>query len=92
MSDAIHFLTDVISSAKDGTTVKQEYLNNPYLQEEEGKGIRVSEWLVHNRIDKIFTKKSFEGKGPFYVFSNARVKMIITTKKSLHDLAYSVEQ
>jgi cation diffusion facilitator family transporter len=77
--------------AKDGTLVKQEYLNNPYLQETEGKGIRVSEWLVKQGIDKIFTKKSFEGKGPFYVFSNARIKMIITTKKRLHDLDYNIE-
>jgi predicted Fe-Mo cluster-binding NifX family protein len=77
--------------AKDGTLVKQEYLHNPYLQEEEGKGIRVSEWLVQKGIDRIFTKKSFEGKGPFYVFSNARVKMIITSKKRLHDLEYNIE-
>jgi cation diffusion facilitator family transporter len=76
---------------KDGTLVKQEYPNNPYLQEAEGKGIRVSEWLVQKGIDTIFTKKSFEGKGPFYVFSNARVKMIVTAKKKLHDLDYSVE-
>jgi cation diffusion facilitator family transporter len=78
--------------AKDGAIVKQERLSNPYLREEEGKGIRVSEWLVQKGVDKIFTKKSFEGKGPFYVFSNARVEMIITTKKSLHDLEYSIEE
>jgi cation diffusion facilitator family transporter len=78
--------------AEDGAIVKQECLNNPYLREEEGKGIRVSEWLLQKGVDKIFTKKSFEGKGPFYVFSNARVKMIITAKKRLHDLEYSVEQ
>jgi len=78
--------------AKDGAIVKQERLNNPYLREEEGKGIRVSEWLLQKGVDKIFTKKSFEGKGPFYVFSNARVEMIITAKKRLHDLEYGVEQ
>ncbi len=78
--------------AKDGAIVKQERLSNLYLREEEGKGIRVSEWLVQKGVDKIFTKKSFEGKGPFYVFSNARVEMIITTKKSLHDLEYSIEE
>lgn len=78
--------------AKDGAIVRQENLNNPYLREGEGKGIRVSEWLLHKGVDKIFTKKSFEGKGPFYVFSNARVEMIITAKKRLSDLEYGVEK
>jgi len=78
--------------AKDGAIVRQENLNNPYLQEGEGKGIRVSEWLLHKGVDKIFTKKSFEGKGPFYVFSNARVEMIITAKKRLSDLEYGVKE
>jgi len=77
---------------KDGAIVKQECLNNPYLQEKEGKGIRVSEWLLHKGVDKIFTKKSFKGKGLFYVFSNARVEMIITAQKRLHDLEYRVEE
>ena len=86
------YFSIITLKAKDGAIVKQEYLNNPYLREEEGKGIRVSEWLVQKGVDKIFTKKSFEGKGPFYVFSNARIEMIITTKKRLHDLEYSVEQ
>jgi len=86
------FFALITLRAKDGTIVKQENLTNPYLQEEEGKGIRVSEWLVHKGVDNIFTKKSFEGKGPFYVFSNARVAMIITTQKRLSDLEYRVEE
>jgi cation diffusion facilitator family transporter len=85
------YFSIITLQTKNGAIVKQEFLNNPYLREEEGKGIRVSEWLLQKGVDKIFTKKSFEGKGPFYVFSNARVEMIITTKKRLHDLEYSVE-
>jgi cation diffusion facilitator family transporter len=86
------YFSIITLQTKNGTIVKQEFLNNPYLREEEGKGIRVSEWLLQKGVDKIFTKKSFEGKGPFYVFSNARVEMIITAKKRLHDLEYGVEQ
>lgn len=86
------YFSIITRRTKDGAIVKQECLNNPYLQEKEGKGIRVSEWLLQKGVDKIFTKKSFEGKGPFYVFSNARVEMIITAQKRLHDLEYRVEE
>jgi cation diffusion facilitator family transporter len=86
------YFSIITLQTKNGAIVKQEFLNNPYLREEEGKGIRVSEWLLQKGVDKIFTKKSFEGKGPFYVFSNARVEMIITAKERLHDLEYGVEQ
>lgn len=86
------FFAIITLRTKDGTVAKQENLTNPYLQEGEGKGIRVSEWLVYKGVDKIFAKKSFEGKGPFYVFANARVEMIITAQKRLSGLEYRVEE
>ncbi|MBW2038194.1 MAG: cation diffusion facilitator family transporter [Deltaproteobacteria bacterium] len=76
---------------KDGGVLEEGFLNNPHLQEEEGKGIKVSEWLVQKGVDTVFTKKSFEGKGPFYVFSNAEVEMILTPEKRLRDLEFSIK-
>jgi len=70
---------------------KTAALDNPYQREDEGKGIKVSEWLLKQGADMVFTRKSFEGKGPFYVFSNARVEMVATSAERLHELDFNTQ-
>jgi cation diffusion facilitator family transporter len=68
----------------EGRMVQEEkILRNPYLKEEKGKGIKVSEWLLQNGVDTVYTRKTFDGKGPFYVFSNADVEVIITEDRTI---------
>jgi cation diffusion facilitator family transporter len=68
----------------EGHMVQEEkILRNPYLKEEKGKGIKVSEWLLQNGVDTVYTRKTFDGKGPFYVFSNADVEVIITEDRTI---------
>ncbi len=37
-----------------------------------------AEFLNKHLVDVVITKESFEGKGPYYVFSNAAVDNLIT--------------
>ena len=68
---------------KDRKAIEQKIVENPFTQVKQGKGILVAEFLNKFSIDVIVTKESFEGKGPFYVFSNAAVENILTEKESI---------
>ncbi|MBC2743251.1 MAG: cation diffusion facilitator family transporter [Desulfosarcina sp.] len=63
---------------KDNKAIGQEILANPFTQVEHGKGILVAEFLTRHSVDVVVTKKSFAGKGPFYVFSSAAVESLQT--------------
>lgn len=66
--------------------LEEKILRNPYLREEKGKGIKVSEWLLENGVDIVYTRKAFEGKGPSYVFSSSEVEVIITEAKTAEEI------
>jgi cation diffusion facilitator family transporter len=65
---------------------EEKILPNPYLKDEKGKGIKVSEWLLQNGVDAVLTRKAFEGKGPFYVFSSSEVDVIPTEAKTIEEI------
>jgi len=65
---------------------EEKILRNPYLHEEKGKGIKVSEWLLENGVDTVYIRKAFEGKGPFYVFSSSEVEVLITEAKTVEEI------
>jgi len=71
---------------------EEKILQNPYLKEEKGKGIKVSEWLLQNGVDTVYTRKTFDGKGPSYVFSNADVEVIITEDKTIDEIRKKLTQ
>jgi predicted Fe-Mo cluster-binding NifX family protein len=72
--------------AEDQNIQEEKILRNPYREEEKGKGIKVSEWLLQNGVDKVFTRKAFDGKGPSYVFSNAEVEVTVTDAKTIEEI------
>jgi cation diffusion facilitator family transporter len=63
---------------KDGAVLSEVYHRNPFAGEEKGKGIKVSQWLVEQGVDVVYSPKGFEGKGPGYVFSDAGVEVMVT--------------
>jgi cation diffusion facilitator family transporter len=71
---------------------EEKILPNPYLNEEKGKGIKVSEWLLQNGAGVVLTRKAFDGKGPFYVFSSAEVDVIPTEAKTIEEFYQNVEK
>lgn len=68
---------------KDKKVMDQEIIANPFTQVEHGKGILVAELLNKHLIDVVITKESFEGKGPYYVFSNAAVDNLLTKQETV---------
>ncbi len=66
--------------------LEEKILGNPYIAEEKGKGIKVSRWLIENGVDKVFTRKSFNGKGPAYVFSSSEVDVIVTDARKIEEV------
>ena len=63
---------------KDKKAIEQKVIANPFTQADHGKGILAAEFLNKHLVDVVITKESFEGKGPYYVFSNAGVDNLIT--------------
>ncbi len=70
----------------DGAVVSQEYLENPFVQLEKGKGIKLAEHLVTMKVDVLYTKETFEGKGPEYVFGDAGIEIRKTNVLDLKGL------
>lgn len=69
----------------DGVLLSESYHRNPFADEEKGKGIKVSEWLLEKGIDTVCSPKGFKGRGPGYVFSDAGVEVRVT-KESFPDI------
>ena len=77
LGEAPYFaLVDV--RAADGQVVRQEVLPNPHLDVPKGKGIRVAEWLVAQKVDQVYLREDVRGKGPEYVFADAGVEVTLT--------------
>ncbi len=76
----------VRTSMSGDRVLEVEFFPNPYLPEEKGKGIKVSEWLVENGVDRVYTRKPFEGKGPSYVFSSAEVEVRMTDARAIEEV------
>lgn len=66
-----------------GEVEKHEVLQNPHRELEKAKGIRVAEWLVSLKVDRVVYKENLQGKGPEYVFANAGVEMILTEAETV---------
>lgn len=75
--DAPYFYIVTIRE-EDSALLSEAYHRNPFAGEEKGKGIKVSEWLLQQGVDTVYSPKGFKGKGPGYVFSDAGVDVIIT--------------
>ncbi len=69
-----------------GTVGSQEVMENPFVNMEKGKGIKLAEFLIEHGVDVLYVKKPFEHKGPEYVFSNAGVEIRITDLRNLGDV------
>jgi cation diffusion facilitator family transporter len=67
----------------DGSVEKQEVIINPHRGLPKAKGIRVAEWLVSQKVDRVMLKENLQGRGPEYVFADAGVVMSLTEAGTL---------
>jgi cation diffusion facilitator family transporter len=70
----------------DGAVTSRKIMENPFLGVEKGKGIRLAEFLVTMKVDILYTREPFEGKGPEYVFADAGVEVRKTDARNLNNL------
>lgn len=75
---------------KDKKAIEQKVIANPFTQADHGKGILAAEFLNKHLVDVVITKESFEGKGPYYVFSNAAVDNLITDQGTVEKALESI--
>jgi len=71
--------------AADRQLVSTRVVENPYLQLEKGKGIRVSEFLVGEQMDYLVLREKTHGRGPEYVLRDAGVEMEMTESERLEE-------
>lgn len=76
----------VTVKADNRTVLEEKFLRNPFLNEEKGKGIKASEWLIQQGTDTVFTRKEFKGRGPGYVFSDSGIDVHLTGSSALDEV------
>jgi len=70
----------------DGAVEERQILENPYQDQERGKGLRVAEWLVGKQVDEVRLRDRIEHKGPAYVFADAGLSVAQTGAGDLESL------
>ena len=70
----------------DGAVLSQDIIENPFRSLEKRKGISLAAILTEKGVDILYTKKSFEGKGPEYVLADAGIEVRRADKESLTKL------
>ncbi|NOR24286.1 MAG: cation diffusion facilitator family transporter [Desulforhopalus sp.] len=75
---------------RDRSIIEERILTNPFKDEEKGKGLKVSKWLLQQDVDTVINSKSLAGKGPGYVLSDADVNIVISKGNRLGDVLKEV--
>ena len=78
------FFRMVTINVKDDTIIQDTKQENPYLQEEKAKGLKVANWLLEQDLDVIIVRQNLEGKGPGYVLGEADIEIVLA-KETLAD-------
>ena len=86
--DAPYFYVATVRE-RDNVLLSEAFHHNPFAGAEKGKGIKVSEWLVKEGVDTVYSIKGFKGKGPGYVFADAGIDTVIT-EQSLQDIQHGL--
>jgi cation diffusion facilitator family transporter len=69
---------------------KEEIVENPHKDVQEAKGIRVAEWLVQHKVDRVFIREDLSRKGPGYVFGNAGITTVLTSAREVRKIMDSL--
>jgi cation diffusion facilitator family transporter len=77
------------TQAATGSLVSREISDNPFATVDKGKGIRLAEFLVGRKIDFLYTREDFAGKGPAYVLADAGIDVRSVDVTTLDELLIS---
>jgi cation diffusion facilitator family transporter len=67
----------------DRSLVERRVVTNPYRTLERGKGIRVAEWLIGQKVDVVLSREVLHGRGPSYVFRDAGVELKLIESEAI---------
>ncbi len=62
----------------DGGIIEDRIFDNPFLHETKAKGIKVSQWLLEQRMDILIVNQDQSGKGPGFVLGNGGAEILLT--------------
>lgn len=68
---------------EDRLLVERRVVANPYQSLERGKGIRVAEWLVGQKVDVVLSREHLHGRGPAHVFRDSGVELRLTEAENI---------
>jgi cation diffusion facilitator family transporter len=78
--------------ARDRTLLSKEVLPTPQTGFEKGRGLRVAEWLVKQRVDLLLAREDLNGKAPLYAFRSTGVDIKQTTANNLQDAIVGIHE
>jgi len=80
-----------ILKESNGQILEERFIPNPFLQEKKAKGIKVSQWLLEQGMDRLYTTKDLAGRGAGFVLSDAGVRVLVIEQKTLAEIRQAWE-
>jgi predicted Fe-Mo cluster-binding NifX family protein len=77
---------------KDGNVIEQRIVSNPHAGDPRGRGLKVAQWLLAQRVDVIVTADDIREKGPGYALSDAGVEITIAAPETLGEASVYTER
>jgi cation diffusion facilitator family transporter len=75
----------------DGVIDEVRMPENPHHEMGKGKGIRVAEWLVEQKVDEVRIREDIGRKGPGYVFADAGLDVLQTDARHLESVIGQIQ-
>jgi len=69
---------------KDGVILKQDIKENPYYTMEKGRGLKIAEWLINQKVDVVVSREDLSHKGSGFALSASGVKFIKISSDDLN--------
>jgi cation diffusion facilitator family transporter len=61
---------------KDGVILQQDIKENPYQTVEKGRGLKIAEWLINQKVDVVVSREDLSHKGAGFALTASGVKII----------------
>lgn len=72
-------------NSDDNSIQEQSIQENPYQDMSKGRGLKVAEWLLNQKVDCVLVKEDISQKGPGYIFDGAGVKIEIIQEDNVFE-------
>lgn len=70
--------------AKDRVILQQDIQENPFQTVEKGRGLKIAEWLINQKVDAVVSREDLSHKGSGFALSASGVKIIKISSDDLN--------